>query len=40
MTGNLGQARELVAKGVQHCPKSEDLWLEVVVCDAFDKMGY
>ncbi|KAF4690161.1 Pre-mRNA-processing factor 6 [Perkinsus olseni] len=28
MTGNLGQARELVAKGVQHCPKSEDLWLE------------
>jgi len=29
LDGKLQQARKLVAQGLQHCQKSEDLWLEV-----------
>jgi pre-mRNA-processing factor 6 len=27
-SGKLGAARKLIAQGCQHCPKSEDIWLE------------
>ena len=30
LTGKLQAARNLIMKGTEHCPKSEDVWLEAV----------